>query len=238
MKDKTTLSALIFGAFLLLGLAALGYLPGHAALKYKATERTVTVKGLSERIYPADKVIWPIVFTDANNDLDLLYQAIENKTQRIQQFLLSNGVSEEEISIAAPSVTDKSLHWYQKKEDLPIRYTADQKISVYTGNVDLARKLMSKIIELGHFGIAISGDHYARPSYLFTKLNDVKPNMIEEATKKAREVAVKFAEDSDSKLGKIKHAQQGNFSIGERDAFNRHLKVVRVVSTVEYYLSD
>jgi hypothetical protein len=62
--------------------------------------------------------------------------------------------------------------------------------------------------------------------------------MIEEATRNAREVAQKFAEDSDSRLGKIRQASQGQFSIEPRDTNNPHIKKVRVVSTVEYYLSD
>jgi uncharacterized protein len=62
--------------------------------------------------------------------------------------------------------------------------------------------------------------------------------MVEEATTKAREVAEKFAKDSKSKLGKIKKASQGQFSINNRDKNNPHIKKIRVVSTVEYYLSD
>ena len=81
-------------------------------------------------------------------------------------------------------------------------------------------------------------DYQGRTEYLFTRLNDVKPEMIEEATTKAREVAEKFAQDSQSKLGKIKRASQGQFSINDRDRQNPHIKKIRVVSTVEYYLSD
>jgi hypothetical protein len=98
---------------------------------------------------------------------------------------------------------------------------------------------MSSLSELGKNGIVFSGEDYqAKTEYLFTKLNDVKPEMIEEATRNAREVASKFASDSNSSLGKIKKASQGQFSIEDRDKNNPHIKKVRVVSTVEYYLSD
>lgn len=98
---------------------------------------------------------------------------------------------------------------------------------------------MSRLSELGKEGIVFTGGNYgSQPEYLFTRLNDVKPEMIEEATRKAREVAEKFATDSESKLGKIKRASQGQFSISTRDRNNPHIKKVRVVSTVEYYLSD
>jgi hypothetical protein len=98
---------------------------------------------------------------------------------------------------------------------------------------------MSKIIELGKQGIAISQqDYQSRTEFLFTNLNAYKPVMIEEATKNAREVAEKFAQDSHSKLGKIKKASQGQFSISDRDESTPHIKKIRVVSTIEYYLSD
>lgn len=98
---------------------------------------------------------------------------------------------------------------------------------------------MGELSELGKQGIVFSSNNYeSRTEYLFTRLNEIKPEMVEEATRKAREVAMKFASDSDSRLGKIKRASQGQFSINSRDRNNPHIKKVRVVSTVEYYLSD
>jgi len=98
---------------------------------------------------------------------------------------------------------------------------------------------MSSLAQLGKQGIAFTGGNYqSKTEYIFTRLNDIKPEMIEEATTKAREVALKFSEDSRSKLGKIKRASQGQFSINARDKNNPHIKRIRVVSTVEYYLSD
>jgi len=101
------------------------------------------------------------------------------------------------------------------------------------------RVTMNKLAALGKKGIAFTGDSYENSTeYLFTRLNEIKPIMVEEATTKAREVAEKFAKDSNSKLGKIKKAGQGQFSINNRDKNNPHIKKIRVVSTVEYYLSD
>jgi len=112
-------------------------------------------------------------------------------------------------------------------------------VTVYSHNVALVRSLMNRLGELGKQGIAFGGDDYQNQvEYLFTRLNEVKPEMIQEATTKAREVALKFAQDSKSQLGKIKRASQGSFSISPRDKNNPHIKKVRVVSTVEYYLAD
>lgn len=239
MLYRDRLAALILGVSICLGLAALGYLLGNAAIRFKEYDRSVTVKGLSEREYPADIVIWPIQFTAASNDLEELYGRIEADSNKISDFLQQRGISTEEITRSAPDISDRSAQRYANNNQAEFRYTAVQTLTLYSPKIDQVRKLMSDMTELGKQGIAFgSGDYQASPEYLFTRLNEVKPSMIEEATRQAREVALKFAEDSQSSLGKIRKASQGQFSIGARDNNNPHIKQVRVVSTVEYYLSD
>ena len=239
IKNSSHLSALILGAFLLAGLSALGYLLGNAAIQFKQYERSVTVKGLSEREYEADIVLWPIQFTAAGNDLETLYDAMEQNTAKIKRFLEQQGIGPDEISFASPAITDKSAQQYGNSNKPEFRYTALQTVTVYSKNIPVVRTVMSSLSVLGKQGIVFTrGDYQAQTEYLFTRLNEVKPEMIEEATRKAREVAEKFASDSQSRLGKIKRASQGQFSISARDKNNPHIKKVRVVSTVEYYLSD
>ncbi len=237
ITNKT--GALILGVFVFLGLSTLGYLLGNAAVEFKQFDRSVTVKGLSEREYPADIVIWPIQFTATGNDLESLYNAIELNTKKIVSFLGNNSISADEITLSSPAITDKSAQQYGNNARAEFRYTAFQTVTVYSKNIDTVRSVMGSLSQLGKQGIVITGGNYnAQTDYIFTRLNDVKPEMIEEATKKAREVAEKFASDSQSSLGKIKRATQGQFSISARDKNNPHIKKVQVVSTVEYYLSD
>jgi len=232
-------SAFILGIFIALGLAALGYLLASAALDYKQFERTVTVKGLSEREYGADVVIWPIQFTAADNDLEKLYAQIESNTATIQAFLQAHGVAASEVTVSAPNITDKAAQQYGNNAGSEFRYTGVQTVTVYSPQVDAVRAVMSSLSALGKEGIVLSSGSYdSKIEYLFNRLNEVKPAMIEEATRQAREVAEKFAADSGSKLGKIKSASQGQFTISDRDKNNPHIKNVRVVSTIEYYLSD
>ena len=232
-------SAFILGLSLIIGLAILGYLVSNAAINYKTYDRSVTVKGLSEREYPADIVIWPIQFSIANNDLTRLYDQLEKQTAIINSFLTSNGIDSDEITIAAPSITDKLAQQYGGGMQAEFRYLAMQTVTVYSNNIEAVRNVMGLLSQLGKQGLVLSGDPYqSQTEYIFTRLNEIKPDMIEEATTKAREVAEKFATDSQSKLGKIKRAQQGQFSIYARDKNNPHIKKIRVVSTVEYYLSD
>ena len=239
MTQVTKANALILGLSIFLGLAALGYLLAGAAIKFKEFERSVTVKGLSEREMPADIVIWPIVFTEASNDLGDLYKSIEASKKSIEEFLIAKGISAAEISYSLPSITDKLAQQYSGGQKAEFRYAANQSVTVYSANVATVRKAMTGLSDLGKRGIAFTGgDYQNQTEYLFTGLNRVKPEMIEEATTQAREVALKFAQDSNSRLGKIKRASQGQFSIDSRDKNNPHIKKIRVVSTVEYYLSD
>lgn len=239
MQENSKAAAFIFGLFVFLGLTLLGYILGSAAIEFKEYERTVTVKGLSEREYEADILIWPIQFTEAGNNLEQLYTSIEVSTSKIQEFLIDSGVKASEISYASPAITDKSAQQYNSNAKSEFRYAALQTVTVYSKNVGLIRKIMSSMSALGKQGIVFSGSNYqTQTEYIFTRLNEVKPEMIEEATRKAREVAQKFATDSQSTLGKIRKASQGQFSINPRDKNNPQIKKVRVVSTVEYYLSD
>ncbi len=239
MQTDNRVSAFLLGLFIFLGLSAAAYLLGESAIQFKEYERSVTVKGLSEREYDADVVIWPIQFTEAGNSLTELYGATESSTAKIKGYLERNGIRPEETSLSTPAITDKSAQQYGNSERPEFRYTAVQTVTVHSRNIPVVRRVMASLSELGKQGIAFTGGEYqTQPEYMFTRLNEVKPEMIEEATRNAREVAGKFASDSKSTLGKIKKASQGQFSIEDRDKNNPHIKKVRVVSTVEYYLSD
>ncbi|WP_105264794.1 SIMPL domain-containing protein [Pseudoalteromonas sp. T1lg76] len=229
----------ILPAFLLaLGLASIGILLSNAIIEFKAMDRTVVVKGLAEQQVQADTAIWPIVFTEAGEQLEEVTAAVEQKQNAVVAFLKLHGFSDEEISLGQVTVVDKKAQQYGP-EQVGLRYLVSANMSVYSQDPNKVRHASSQISELAKQGIAIGGDRYTnRIEYLFTGLNDIKPQMIEQATRNAREVAVKFARDSDSTLGKIKSARQGQFSISDRDSSSPHLKKVRVVSTVEYYLVD
>jgi len=239
MQINNKTSAFILGAFICLGLSILGYLLATAAIDFKQYDRSVTVKGLSEREYLADIVIWPIEFSVADNDLGRLYRNIDDNTFKIKSLLEKQGIKAGEISFTTPSINDKTAQQYGGGPAPKYRYSANQTVTVYSSNIEAVRMVMNKLSELGKQGIVFTGGGYQyQTEYIFTRLNEVKPEMIEEATRKAREVADKFANDSKSTLGKIKRASQGQFSISARDKNNPHIKRVRVVSTVEYYLSD
>lgn len=222
--------------FIAVGLFLLGNQVKSGIDSLVDKERVVSVKGLAEMEVPADKVVWPLVYKDIGNDPAQLYANMEKKNAAIVEYLEKNGIGREEISIAPPEVIDLQAERYADR-NVTYRYNATSVITVTSRNVERVRKLMSGQAELLKQGIAITGGEYRyNVSYEFTGLNEVKPKMIEEATKNARAAAEKFAKDSDSKLGKIRNASQGQFSISDRDAYTPYIKSVRVVTTVNYYL--
>lgn len=218
------------------GIILLGVMIKNGIDNFVDKERVVSVKGLAEMEVPANKVVWPLMYKDIGNDPALLYTNMVQKNNAIVQFLKKNGITDNEISIAPPEVIDMQAERYGDR-NINYRYNATSVITVTSLNVDKVRKLMSEQAELLRQGIAISGGDYRYSvSYEFTGLNDIKPQMIEEATKNARAAAEKFAKDSDSSLGKIRNASQGQFSISDRDANTPYIKSIRVVTTVNYYL--
>jgi hypothetical protein len=239
MIEPISRSLVVLGASFLLGFIALGVLLGEAAVRVKKFDRTVIVKGLSEREVPADIAIWPLTFQDASNDLGSLFDSVQKKNALIGEFLARHGIARDAITVGAPAVTDRFAQAYGDTGNIPYRYAATSTVTVYTDDVEAVRKAMRDVISLGQKGVALSGEGYqSQTQFEFTGLAKLKPEMIEEATKNARAVAEKFAEDSDSRLGKIRSAQQGQFSIEDRDSTTPYLKRVRVVSTIEYHLAN
>lgn len=206
---------------------------------YVARERIVTVKGLATKEVKANEITWPISYQLMGNSIQELYTKIESLNKTITQFLNSNGIDSNEIAFAAPKIEDTQANYYGNK--LPTyRYKISAVITVSSKRVDLVRKIIAKQTELLKKGIPInSGNNYEnRIEYKYTKLNEVKPTMIKEATRNARKSAEQFAEDSHSKLGKIRTANQGQFSIYNRDNYTPYIKTIRVVSTIQYYLDN
>ena len=220
------------------GLIVLGNQIKKGIDNFVAKDRVVTVKGLAEMEVPANKVTWPLMYKEVGNDLSTLYNKISHTNKAIVDFLKNKGIAEDEISINAPEIIDMQAERYVG-ENKTYRYNVTTVITVTSNKVDLVRSLISEQGELLKQGIAITGGDYRyNIQYDFTSLNEIKPQMIEEATKNAREAAQKFAKDSDSELGKIKRANQGQFSISNRDANTPYIKNIRVVTTIDYSLED
>lgn len=224
---------------LCVGLIIMGVCIADGLTSAFQSDRIVTVKGLSEREVPADKVIWPLVYKELGNDPAEMYDRLATKNRKVIDFLKEKGIAEKEICESAIQVSDRQADSYDQNNVL-YRYKATSVITVTSSQVELIRKIMQSQSELMKMGIALVTEEYGTNivKYEFTGLNKIKPDMIEESTKNARATAEKFAKDSESKLGKIRSASQGQFSIDNRDSNTPYIKRIRVVSTIEYYIED
>jgi len=221
-------------AILAIGIILLGWFIKSGIDNFSNKDRKVTVKGLAEREVKADKVIWSISTNDMGNDLPTLYQSINEKTNKIKAFLKQNGIDEQEVTVNPPTVNDlESNQWSENRKNF--RYIINTTLTVSTQKVDLVKTAIFRQAELLKQGVAIEGSN---PQYEYVSFQQMKPEMMEEAIKNAQKTAEQFAKASDSELGKIQTAGQGQFEIGDRDQNTPYIKKVRVVTTVTYSLSD
>lgn len=227
---------MLVALLLSLALVAAAQLLANGIAKARMAERFVTVRGLSEREVDADLALWPISFTVSENDLSALEQRLEASRKAIAQFLTGRGFSVEEFTVSAPQIMDLQSNPYGDARQSRFRYRGQATVLLRSTKVALVKESIERSNELLAQGVVLTADGMGRPEYLFTSLNDIKPAMIEEATKSAREAAAKFAADSQSRVGEIRRATQGLFSINDRDFHSPDRKVVRVVTTVEYFL--
>jgi len=239
-----TMFALAAALILGLGIAAGGYLGGQGLVQSRLGDRSVSVKGLSEREVKADLALWALRFVVTGNDLAETQAEVKRNAEAVNNFLKSHGFSEDEIELQAPQVTDRLAQMYSSGQ-FDTRFIIAQQLVLRSTDVDKVAAANRDSSALVEQGVVLSNEYGpVRPSYLFTKIADVKPEMLEEATVRAREAAETFAADSGARLGGIRRAWQGQFSIQPRDEIpgaqetEQIAKTVRVVSTVEYLLVD
>jgi hypothetical protein len=245
MLDRDTLRATI----LALGVTLAGLLVGVGVSRVRSADRYVTVKGVAEREVSADVAIWPLSVVGADNDLTAAHGKLTRSIAAARQFLIRHGIDTSQAELTDFSVSDALANQYGPERAPANRYVVRQTLLIRSARPEQVLAASQQIGELAAIGVVVSsGGEYrgpgGGPTFLFTKLNELKPAMIAEATARAREAAVQFARDSRSDVGGIRKANQGVFEIVARDqapgitAENQIAKTVRVVSTIEYFLRD
>ena len=224
---------LLAGALIALGLTLSGLFIYCGISKFANKDRAVSVKGLSTREVEADYAVWPLSYGWNGNDLPALYAQLERVTERVKKHLLSLGFEESDIREGTISVSNNWENYYGDHRP-EYRYTLSTSLIVSTDKVMLVVESQGKEAELLKEGIIVTSNRW-NLDYQYNGLSELKPSMIEEATRNARAVAQKFADDSQSSLGGIRRASQGQFSI-ENDEYQPWVKHVRVVTTVDYIL--
>lgn len=233
-STPTPLGKFIPSLLIALSIVILGLCLKSGIDNFTFRDREVTVRGLAERQVMANEETWPITFNIAGDDLTTIYDNVSRTDSIIVRFLTSSGITRDEISVAPPSTYNAAANQYGSST-FKYKYSLESTVTVTTKKVDKVRELLGRQAELLKEGVAFSNSYI---NYRYTDLNAIKPAMIEEATKNARLAADKFAADSHSKVGKIKTASQGQFTIDDSDSSTPWLKNVRVVSTIVYYIED
>ncbi|MGZ8401283.1 MAG: SIMPL domain-containing protein [Methyloceanibacter sp.] len=242
---RSTFIALVAAALLAIGVALGGWFVGQGFITARAGDRFVTVKGVAERLVAADLALWPIRFVTTSNELAEAQERIAGDAQRVLSFLAAQGLPQESVEVENLQVTDLLAQAY-RSGTIESRFIVTQTLMVRTSEVDTVALASQKIGDLVAAGVVLSSEGQPSwgPIYLFTRLNDIKPSMIAEATKSAREGAEQFAKDSASRISGIRRASQGLFQILPRDDIpgmsqeKQIAKTVRVVSTIDYALAD
>lgn len=236
--EQLTSHRIIEAAILAFGLLLLGLFIKMGIDDFANKDRKVTVKGLAEKEVPADKVTWPITMKETGNSLPELYDRVAAKEQTVRRFLIQNGISNSDITANAAKVSDLQAQEYGEN-NRPYRYIVTSSLTVTSSNVNLVRKLIARQGELLKQGVAIVANDYDNNiTYEYVAFQKMKPKMMEEAIANAQKTAQQFAKNSNSKLNKIVSADQGQFSIDDRDATTPYIKKVRVVTTITYSLKD
>ena len=225
------------------GIALGGFFPGWFYYKTHLKNNFVTVKGLSEMNVQADLAVWGMTFVVTGNKLPVVQEELNAHLGLIKNFLKQKGFDDHEISAGRVETNDLMANPYRSDNMTGTRYILRQTVTVRSNDVFAVEKALSATGELIAKGVVFDSQSYGSPvSYIFTKLNDIKPEMLEKATQNATLAAEEFAKSSHSKVGKIRRAQQGVFSILPAvDTQNTQEswqidKKIRVVSTIEFWL--
>ncbi len=236
MEQKNCLPNVLTNMILAAGIIAGCWVLGNALVDFKAMDRYVTVKGLAEMEVPADLAMWPISYSAGADTLPELDAALKRSRVQIVAFLAQHGLDKAELMDAAPRIQDYQTMTYNQRP--PQRYSAEAILTVRSSDIATVKKAMSVAGDLVSRGVMLVQNYEFRPTFAFTRLNEIKPEMIAEATRNARSAAMQFAEDSGSRVGSIRRATQGYFSLQDRDQYTPEVKRVRVVTTVDYFLED
>jgi len=239
--DRATIPA----AIVALGLALGGLAVGSGFARARAADRYVTVKGVAEREVKANLAIWPLKVVGADNDLATANKKVAANIEGVRQFLARHGLDTTQVQLSEFNVNDALAAEYAPERPPANRYVIRQTMLIRSSQPDRVLAASQQVSELAAIGVVVSsgsGEMGNGPTFVFSGLNQLKPTMIADATARAREAAEQFAHDSHSELGSIRQANQGVFEILPRDQAqgiseeSQIAKVVRVVSTIDYYL--
>jgi len=217
---------------LAVGIAVMGWLVKAGIDDFAYKDRHVTVKGLSEREVPADKVTWSISTKCMGNDLPALYEQVKQNNTKVKAYLAKYGLSDSEITVGPPDVSDLEANQWSENRKM-YRYIISSTVTVISKKIEPVNNAIQNQGDLVQQGLAVEAGY---PSYEYVSFQKMKPEMMEEAISNAQKTAQQFAKNCNTELGDLQYASQGQFEIDDLDSNTPHIKQLRVVSTVTYSL--
>src|SRR5690242_16143005 len=184
------LGAAIVGLCLLVGLSVAGYFVGRGATRFRSDTRVVTVKGLVEREVKSDQAVWTLGLRRASETLQDAHARISADRDAAVAFLRKQGFAEAEIERQPTRTVDKLAREYGQPQAADrFRYVVTSSVVVRTTNVDLVRTALGSTEELLKAGVVLDGEREgggANPRYVVSKFNDLRPQLLADATRNAR----------------------------------------------------
>jgi hypothetical protein len=186
---------------------------GNAYKDKNRINDTVEVTGLGTKDFTSDLIVWSGSFSRQKMDLQSAYASLNADRKYIKKYLLDKGIKDEEMVFNAVDISKQYEYEYDENGNSHRYfngYLLTQTITVESQNVDQVEKVGREVTEIINAGIEFNSHS---PSYYYTKLEELKIEMIAQATENAKERAEKIAENSDAELGELKSADMGVFHI-------------------------
>jgi hypothetical protein len=207
---KNQFNALVFGAAIIGAAMILAY----GVIHRNQTNGTLTVKGLGKKDFTSDLIYWEGTFSAQSANLEEGYSQLSSDRDKVLNYLVGKGLNKDQLVFSAVSTSKDTRNLYADNgrylgEEF-IGYNLEQRVEITSNQVDEVEKISREITELLNMGVQF---YSQSPRYYFTQIEDLKVEMVSQATENARIRAEKMAEKSGAKLGSLKSAQMGIFQI-------------------------
>ena len=178
----------------------------------------ISVTGLGKKDFASDLIVWSGAFSKKSLDLQKAYKELNTDNTSIKEYLIKMGADEKEIVFSAIDIDQEYDYYYDKFDNSHEKFTGyrlTQIVTIESKDVDKIEDISRQVTELINLGIEFYSDP---PQYYYTRLAELKLEMIASATEDARLRAEKIAINSGSKIGKLKIAKMGVFQIIARNS--------------------
>lgn len=208
MKKSVVIATCIFS----IAMIAAVWIGGHYLNKARGHAKTVSVVGMAQRDFTSDLIVWKFSYNVLDRDMKQGYASLKEKTTLVKNYLAKKGIPENEIEfLAIDSEKETEYHYNDGNSYYEfLGYRLTQVVKIESGDVNKIEQISREISELLDQGLEIG---YNDLSFYYTKLSDLKVEMLAEATKNAKERAKTIAKNAGSHLGGLQTANMGVFQI-------------------------